>query len=90
MEVEIGEDGFVVDAEVLAGAFGIEAPDVQMYMQTGIITSLCERGVDADKGRWRLTFYHGDRALRLTVDGLGNILARSTFGRPGRQPASPK
>ena len=80
--IETGENGFVVDAEVLADAFGIEAPQVQPRMQSGAITSRCEKGVDKDEGRWRLTFYHAGRALRLTVDQGGQVLGRARFDAP--------
>jgi len=87
-QVEIGENGFVVDAEVLAEAFGIEAADVQPRMQSGALTSRCEQGVDEDAGRWRLTFYHNGRALRLTVDVSGEILGRARFDAPRHGPAT--
>jgi len=48
-------------------------------MQDGGITSRCEAGVDADQGRWRLTFHHGSRACRFIVDGGGRILTRASF-----------
>lgn len=32
MQLEIGENGYVVDAEVLAEAFGIEGANVQPHM----------------------------------------------------------
>ena len=50
-QVEIGENGFVVEAEILAEAFGIKAADVQPRMQSGALTSRCEQGVDEDAGR---------------------------------------
>ncbi len=43
------------------------------------MTSLCQAGVDADLGRFRLTFRHAGRALRLTVDADGRVLMRATF-----------
>ena len=54
--VEIGENGFVVDAEIIAQAFGIAAPQVQALMRANVITSRCEKGGGEDAGRWRLTF----------------------------------
>lgn len=82
--VEISESGFVVDAKLLAEAFKIDAADVQSQMKSGAITSVCEQGVDADEGRWRLTFYHDNRALRLTVDQAGCVLSQSRFDAPRR------
>ncbi len=86
-DVEIHEGGFVVDAAVLARAFGIPVETVQPMMRDGRITSRCEAGVDEDEGRWRLTFYHEKRACRLTLGEGGEILKRATFdvlARPGR------
>ena len=55
-------------------------------MRAGAVTSLCESGVDADLGRFRLTLRHAGRALRhagralrLTVDADGQVLTRATF-----------
>jgi hypothetical protein len=80
--IEIGDEGFVVDAAIVAEAFGLSAPDIQPMMRSGAITSRCEKGVDADAGRWRLTFFHAGRAVRLTVDEAGKLLTRSTFDAP--------
>lgn len=80
--VEIGDDGFIVDAEIIADAFGVDASAVQRLMQSEQITSRCEKGVDEDEGRWRLTFSHNDRAFRLTVDENGQILSQARFDAP--------
>lgn len=78
-EVTISADGFTVDAHVLGAAFGLEPANISERLRTGQITSQCETGVDEDAGRWRLTFFHGGRALRLIVDAEGTILSRATF-----------
>lgn len=82
--IETGEGGFTVDAGILAEAFELPERDVQRLMAEGAITSRCEEGVDEDAGRWRLTFFHAGRALRLTVDGAGKILAQARFDVPRR------
>lgn len=82
--VELGDNGFVVEAEVVAEAFGITAASVQGLMQSGAITSRCEKGEDADEGRWRLTFFYNGRAFRLTVDEASNIIGRARFDAPRR------
>ncbi|KGJ06851.1 hypothetical protein SAMN04487972_10285 [Paracoccus halophilus] len=79
-------DGFVVDAELLAGIFDLDAADVQRLMREGAITSHCETGIDEDEGRWRLVFQHGNLACRLTVDVDGQILSRATYPVAGPQP----
>lgn len=82
--VDVGSDGFIVDAGLVAKAFGVTEADVQTFMKSGDITSRCEKGIDEDAGRWRLTFFHQDRALRLTLDESGQILGQSTFTAPRR------
>lgn len=80
-------EGFVVEAAVLAEAFGLTETGVRQAMAEGRITSRCEAGIGEDAGRWRLTFRHGDRSLRLVVDAAGAVLARSRItGAPQRPP----
>ncbi len=74
------EDGVVqVDAAVIADGLGIAVPQLQQQMQAGKITSLFERGIDADRGRHRLTFFSEHRRFRLVVDERGAIVQRSTL-----------
>jgi len=80
-------EGFEVGAEVIAAAFGLAVAEVPALMRAGAITSRFETGSDADAGRFRLTFFHGERAFRLVVDGDGRILARARYDTPGRPPA---
>jgi Family of unknown function (DUF6522) len=80
------EDGAIqVDVAVVAKGLGIEPPLVQEGMREGRITSLCERGVDEDEGRYRVTFFSENRRFRLTVDNEGNVVQRSAidFGERG-------
>ncbi|MDZ4137191.1 MAG: DUF6522 family protein [Paracoccaceae bacterium] len=76
--------GFEVDAAIVAAAFGLDPAGLQAKTRAGEVTSLCEKGEDADAGRFRLTFRHGGRVLRLTVDAQGRVLSRSTFDAPRR------
>jgi len=74
------EDGVVqVDAAVIAEGLGIAVPQLQQQMQAGKITSLFERGIDADRGRHRLTFFSEHRRFRLVLDERGAIVQRSTL-----------
>jgi hypothetical protein len=83
------QDGqFVIPADLIADAFGLDPAAVPGMMRDGRITSRSERGIDADAGRWRLTLYCGDRAFRLTVDDTGLILSRSRFAAARRGPAA--
>jgi len=74
------EDGaFVVDARLLAEAFGLRVDQIQPLMREGAIISRCEAGTGADAGCWRLTFLHGERGCRFIIDDAGAILKRATF-----------
>jgi len=77
--VTITTDGFEVDATVIAAAFGIDPATLHARMRAGEVTSMCEAGVDADFGQFRLTFRHAGRALRLTVNADGEVLTKATF-----------
>ncbi len=78
-QVEVNQDGFVVDAAVIAEAFNLKPADVQPLMRNGQITSLCEAGIDEDLGRSRLTFHYRDRAVRIVIDQAGCILKQASF-----------
>lgn len=74
------EDGtFVVEAELLAEAFGLSPEQMRALMREGAITSRCEAGMGADAGRWRLTFLHGEHGCRFILDDAGTILKRAMF-----------
>jgi len=86
------EGRFIVDAAVLARAFSLSQTEIRVRMREGVITSRCETGADEDAGRFRLTFYHRDRACRLIVDETGKVLTRATFPvqtRPGANVTGP-
>ena len=85
-QIEVTQDGFVVDAAVIAEAFKLMPQDIQPLMRSGDITSISEAGVDEDAGRARLTFYYGGQAVRLVIDQEGNILKQARF--PARSPKS--
>jgi Family of unknown function (DUF6522) len=76
-KVEIQGDGSVqIDASIIGRNLGLESLEVQRLMHKGKITSRCERGVDEDAGRYRLTFFHENRRLRLITDSNGWIIRR--------------
>ena len=89
-QVEINQDGFVIDATLLADAFDLKAEEVQSLMRDGKITSLSETGVGDDAGRARLTFYYGARTIRFVVDEAGTILKRAGFPTRARTPDTTK
>jgi Family of unknown function (DUF6522) len=77
-KVEIqGDVTIQVDASLISESLGLEPFEVQRLMREGKLTSSCERGVDEDAGRYRLTFFHENRRLRLITDSTGRIIRRS-------------
>jgi hypothetical protein len=90
MNTVVFEQGAVsIDAALIAEGFAIEAALVQPLMHCGAITSLYERGANEDAGRYRLTFFHEKRCLRLVIDSTGNIIERSTSAIGERQAPTP-
>lgn len=77
IEFENGE--VEIDAAVVADGLGLTLPLLQQGMRTGDITSLAERGVDADHGRHRLTFFSAHRRFRVVIDASGAIIQRSAL-----------
>ena len=73
------EGALKVDATIIGQCLGIEPARVQGLMREGKITSLCERGIDDDAGRYRLTFFYENARFRLVVDEAGNVVHRSTI-----------
>lgn len=77
MKLEPTEAGFAIEAPDLAALLDLPAEEVQALMRAGRITSRVERGEDMDAGRFRVTFFHGPRRVRLTVDRDGRLLQRT-------------
>jgi Family of unknown function (DUF6522) len=77
-KIEIGLGALHVNASVIAQGLALEPSRVQAMMREGEITSVCERGVKEDAGRYRLTFFHKSRRFRLIVDGTGTVIQRSS------------
>ncbi len=67
---------FHVDAEIVAEGLGLSPAIVLAGMRQRKITSTCERGVNEDAGRYRLTFFYAQRRLRLILDEAGTIVER--------------
>ena len=74
MTVEFADGDVTIPAETLAPYFGVRPADVLSLMRTGAITGQLEKGADKDAGRYRLTFWHAGRRLRLTCDNGGDII----------------
>jgi hypothetical protein len=77
--VEIRGGAIQVEASVFAEGLGLALPQFQKEMKAGKITSISERGTDADLGRHRLTFFSEHRRFRLIVDESGTIIQRSAI-----------
>lgn len=82
-------EGFEVAAELIADGLKLPLEQVSELMRAGEITTRCEKGEGDDEGRWRLSFLHQGRTFRLTVDGTGNLLSRSSFGAPRETQVAP-
>jgi hypothetical protein len=75
--IELQADGFQVDASLVAEGLGVEVSRVPALLRSGEITSVCERGVGDDEGRYRLTFFHRGKRLRLVIDEGCRLIRRS-------------
>ena len=86
------QGAFSIDADIVAAGLGIEPALVQPLMRDGKITSVCERGAGEDAGRYRLTFFHANRAFHLVVDEEGQVIERSAHDVGGRRgpPSGPR
>ena len=83
MQLEITEAEILVDAALLGELLDIVPAEVPGLMRRRAITSFCERGIGADDGTFRLSFFYRNRRARLSVDTTGRILRRSVvdFGQ---------
>jgi hypothetical protein len=82
--IEFEHGSFSVPVEIVAAGLDIEVELVRPLMHQNKITSLCERGVGEDAGRFRLTFFHADQLFHLVVEGEGRIVQISTKERDPR------
>lgn len=82
LQIEKNGGNFCIDASLLAEFLDVAPRDVQALMRSHAITSICERGEGVHLGRYRLTFFHRGRRLRLEVDEAGRLLRRPSI-RPG-------
>ncbi len=64
------DDGFVVDAELVAGKLGLAPDAFWREMQRGIVYGVVERGEGDDAGRVRLTFRYRARSWSVTLEDV--------------------
>lgn len=79
VHVEVSDSDILVDATLLGELLDVTAADVPPLMRAHAITSVCERGVDAHQGQFRLSFFYRNRRARLSIDTSGRILRRSVI-----------
>jgi hypothetical protein len=84
--IELQPDGVQVDASLVADGLGVEASRVPALLRSGEITSVCERGVGDDEGRYRLTFFHRNKRLRLFIEESCRLVRRSIIDFGDRPP----
>ncbi|MFC5570235.1 DUF6522 family protein [Lysobacter yangpyeongensis] len=64
-----------IDGARIARGLGLDVATFRQLMADRKITVLCERGTGEDSGFWRASFYHGERRVRVVVDGEGKVVA---------------
>jgi hypothetical protein len=75
--IQLGGGAVDIEASLIAADLGLAAAQVLEAMRSGELTATCERGVDEDAGKFRLTFFRANRRLRLIVDESGHVIERS-------------
>lgn len=75
MRIEMTPEGPVVPAEDLGPLLGIEPSELPRMMRDGIVTARHEIGMDADAGRFRLSFRYGATTVRLTCAEDGTVIS---------------
>jgi hypothetical protein len=93
-KIEYDGNSFTLDAVLIGQLLDVPPAEVPVMMRSKSITSVCESGIDEDRGTFRLNLFYRGRHIRLRIDSEGRILHRSIidFGeRPlqrGRRSAS--
>jgi hypothetical protein len=77
--IEFQTGAIQIDAKVIGEGLNIAPSAVQELIREGKITSRCERGIEEDEGRFRITFFSDHRRFRLVIDATGNVVQRSTI-----------
>lgn len=85
-QIRFEQGAIRIEATLVAADLGIPPMLVLARIREGRITSRCERGQGEDAGHFRLTFFYGNRSVRLVVDDAGNVLERSSADVGERSP----
>lgn len=87
--IEFQAGAIQIDSRVIGEGLNMDPSIVQEFIREGKITSRCERGIEEDEGRYRLTFFSKHCRFRLVIDSMGNVIQRSTINFSDRPlPAS--
>ena len=80
-EAKVVRDGnnFTLDAALVGELLHVPPAEVPALMRSKSITSVCESGIDADHGTFRLNLFYRGRHARLRVGSEGQILHRSVI-----------
>lgn len=76
--VQFENNALSVDAAVIGQGLGLSPLVVQASIRDGKLTAVCERGIEADAGRYRLSFFLENRRFPPVVDENGNAIQHST------------
>lgn len=68
--IKQSEDGFVVEAELIAAKLGLSPDALWRAMKRGIVYSVVERGEGDDAGRTRLTFRYRARSWSVILEDM--------------------
>lgn len=67
--ITVSNDGFTVDAELVAQKLGLPPDVFWQELKRGIVYGVAERGEGDDTGRTRLTFRYRSQAWCVTLEG---------------------
>jgi len=82
--VQLDNDGFQIDAAIVAEGLRVSQSALREEMRAGRITGFAERGTGADAGRHRLSFLSAHRRFRVVIDdSTGEIIQRSSIAFEG-------
>jgi Family of unknown function (DUF6522) len=74
---KISAFGFQLEADLIAAVLRVRPEEVVAHIRDGSLTTRCEKGIDEDEGRHRLTFFLRNRQARLVIDDSGQVLHSS-------------
>ncbi len=73
------KDGFLVEAELVAGQLGLTPDAFWREMKRGVVYGVVERGEGADSGRTRLTFRYRARSWSVILEEAAALEAMGVF-----------